>query len=592
MANHKSIAKNLLFYLFPTILFLTFSWKSLGNKTIAPLDLYGVSKDLYQSGGARQIENGFLTDIADQFLPWKYYLTQYNPKSCQSRGYGETDWLIDGILLPQGLCYPLGGSRPYTMRDSIRPLARVFSFFTAYNFSYFFSLCFLYFACFFFFREFLKRESDNNELNGVLSILGAILFSGSYIVARDLQADGMSQAIPYLLISLLFFSKSLRSNTVPFTLMSFFFLFYASVKSSIQILPFSFLFWTLFVIVWFYKELNGFTLKKWFSCIALGTLALLASLYVHWPSLTMFQALQSGYLIQSQESIVVITAKKLAALILSYGHFVFGDLIFAFDTVDFSKSIGNLGARDGTTYDYLTYFVNPWFGFAFTALVFQKIRTKEFDNVSRRLIWFLVIDVIVVLSPIYRIVYLRFHDWWMLTITILTLLSFCSRETKAINIKYCVPIFILGLTLMAGVVYIKFDYILAGLEGRGTFGFESGYWSWRMEKWLHRISLRDGYSWGYWLSAAFGGYFLWKKEFRKLVILSAVFALTLTTFRVNSFHSVNHFVRLQERLMNIENTIQDNAVPGRKMESNVFLFVNKPTPWIYESLGPNLNSLK
>ncbi len=540
------------------------------HKTIAPVDIYTLKAPLYSPGNALKVKNTYLTDINEVYLPWKYYLYAFHPQTCvtlvTSRFMTTT---MSGVLLPQGICYPLDGVRLYLFKDIFWPLTKFLDFFTAYDLSYLLSLIFIYLAALFFFSCLLGE-------NPLAITLCSATLTTSFPIARDLQYEGLSQTLPLLMISLGLSLLALRRKNIFLLGASFVTLFLSTTRSSLQSLGFIYLFFFVFCVCWFWPEIKKAG-RKFMQLSFIGLfLAVFFSCWYHQQAIQLFLSESQKFLPTSQSPFGLQLFKRIVAFLFSSAQFFLGDFLFSFNTIDFSKILGNLGTRDYFSYDGNNFFANPLVAFYMSITLFNWKKLKHFP-----VAWIVIVDFLVFASPIYRILYFRFHQWWML-INILLVFGFVFKEDikPFANMRknaVAVGTFMIFLGCMFFILTLGKTTILAKIGQGGTMGFEKGFWPLHLERFVMRVSLRDYYSLIF-LGTAIGGAWLANKKWnRSLIGLITASGLVLNIFFYNFPQNRKVFFDYKEVLMRTPD-IKSNG------HDNVNLLINRPARQIYESL--------
>jgi hypothetical protein len=569
-------------YLFIPALIIVASYLivNVQDKTIIPVDIFKITPELYQPGNGLLVHNHYLLDYAKLYLPWKFYLAEGHPLKCVTETEGPFHIKnVSGVIFPGGYCYPLSAVRSYTQFDSVYFFSPFTSFFTAYNLSYLFATVFFYFSFCFFFWCFFYSESEIDSQGYFLISLLSALTATCFTFARDLQSDGLSQCMPYVAVGLGFVKLSFKKSKF-FVFGAGIFLFLGIIRSSLQALGFCPLFFFLFASLWIFRE----ELKQK-SVIALNLLSIgLATgfgVLFNISSLDIFLSRIHKFVPTTAVSAPLAAGKKIIVLGFSILQFLFGDLISSFSTIDFSKALGSLGARDYLSYDWTTFFINPLVSLFFILALFSTRENRK--RILMLLLPVFSIDIIVLLLPTYRILYFRFHQWWLITNFLYVMgifvrergFAFSSRRS-IIKVMGLFLVIILGLYLL---VSINQDQLIARLGRGGMLGFEPGYWDVHVHNLLRLLSFRSSYPWIFVLS--FSSLFFINRNLKAgALVLVTLSGLLLNTFFINFPQSTQPFYDYQ-RALKEKSPISSR---GMSFEDNVKLFVNEKPCTFYESL--------
>jgi 4-amino-4-deoxy-L-arabinose transferase-like glycosyltransferase len=561
------------------LLFAVFLITVSSGRTIVPLDIYQISHQLYQPGNAKKVHNSYMTDTLDVLLPWKFYLYEYKPAVCMTE-VGSEKWgvsNISGVLLPQGFCYPLMAVRPNLFLDSLTFLSKWTSFFSAYDFSYFILLSSLFFSalfCFYFWAE-------GHFLGAAVP---ATLALTSFPVARELEHDGLILAIPYFFLALGSLIKGVKDKKAWVIVLAFAFLAIAVMRSTLQAYAILFLLFGLFAFLWLPK-LDRKTLIFGLFCLVV---CFAICFWWNLPAIRVFLSQAPEFIPEKGVPPLLAFVKRAVAWCFSIGHTLFGPLIFSFDTVDFYKVVGNLGARDYPSYDGSSVFLGPTITFLFL-LTFTGVFKTKLSNQDKKIfkvfLLCLGIDFIVCVSPLYRLLYFRFHQWWLLLSMLLAISSFLRHE-RNFNIDKTKLFKSIGFALLVAIVFyllvlVSKSFLLQKFDHQGVLGFESGTWEVRVNKWMRRIIFTDYYSVAFLAFGIAGVWLYLKKKWNLLMFVLALSGLALTTFHFNFPQKIEHFEKYRAALAVRPWSLEG---PGRPMRENNMLLVNKPVAHIYESL--------
>lgn len=556
-----------------------------------PLDLYMVSQQLYREGEAKKIKNSYIADIVEIYLPWKYYLAQYPERiGCEAQIKGKVATSISpGVKLPQGECYPLQAVHHYIFTDLYFPLRILFSLFAAYDLSYLGLLLAIYISFFYFFKQISVFIFSGRKTELHFIAIGAALATFSFPVARDLQYDGLSQSLPFLLISLGIFCRYRQEENFFSLCASILFLFFAITRSSLQALGFCLLFWVTFNLVWHFNFIKERSSRVVYAGMGV-TCALLSGLYFHRLGILVFLNQSQSFLPQNGVPVLVQVIKRFCGLLFSWAEFLLGPNLFSFDTVDFSKILNPMGAREYFSYDGNSFFIHPMVSILFLGFVVGALTKRDFRwRGWKILIWIVVVDAAIILLPTYKIFYFRFHQWWMLTnLSLLVLMMFENLDHFRIPWKSIV-FGVVGLVFLGIMAHLQSEKLLFAMAGKGKLGFEAGFWEHRLNTWIARLMLQDFISWAFWLSGITGLFLVQKKQNYLVLILIVFSGLYLNTFHYNSIQSIDPYDTFV-------NYMKDHSVgdwkekPGIELAPNVNLLVDKPVSSLYESLGTRLES--
>jgi hypothetical protein len=566
----------ILFVFFSFFLFLRAT-----DRTIAPLDFYRVYPFLYEQGNAAKTHSSYLKDINDVYLPWKFYLSEYRPGQCSAKVENKQGSIIvQGIHLPGNACYPLSSVRSNLLADIFFPLRLFVDFFAAYDLSYFLLLSAIFFSCGWFFS--LLFPSSAWFL--------AAAFTASFPLARELQFDGLSQCWPYIFLSLgCAFSgmkAEKRALAFVFLLASVFFLFIGLWRSTLQglgLLPF---FWGLALL--FYGP--GPWKKRLAVCCAVLPFALALGIYAYVDSMQIFFLFQDRFLVETPVSFVYL--RRAVAYFFSWGQFFFGELLTGFNTLDLSKSIRPLGARDHYSYDGASFFLQPYLAICLAWFVFCEWKDIGWraSKPLRILFAAIAIDFLVSVSPLYRLFYFRFHQWWML-FSVLIFLGSCEIDLRKIPTRiylWSVAALFSFCQLAAIAGHFSAGFLLDLLGRQGVLGFEVGAWESRMERWIWRAHGLEFYALVFWVASLLV-FYIYRSHARFAPTALLISGLALNTFHFNWPHSTKIFIDVRNALVRIspETVIlpKDPEHPPTPHPQNLWLLVNKPAVPVHESLA-------
>jgi hypothetical protein len=564
---------------------LVFFYLTSQKASLAPLENYKVFHFLYGPGLAKEVRTSYLKDITDVYLPWKIYLSQGKPNSCKSlvevRGRKVS---IDGITLPDGKCYPLDGVRSNISVDALWILDDWLSFFPAYDLSYLLLLAAIYLSALIFF-------------GGVIGRLGtgagffAALFAFSFPLARELQFDGLSQCWPFLLVSVFALHRSFSEEKVRILWLglSSLLLLVGIWRSTLQGMGMWLLLWAAFaiLIIWLHRGSE----KKRALLLLLGSIVPVGiiSVWMNFPALAVFFSDANRFLPEQSMGAMEVALRRLAALMFSWGNFFYGDLLNGFNTIDLSKSIRPLGGRESFSYDGNAFFTLPFLALFFACCVASEIKKGFSHSLPLKILTAAVVfDILISLSPAYRILYLRFHQWWCLLIV----LWFCAyrwRDRPLIKGKH---LFIFSASVFLSLQMVAFfldwnrDWFLARVGREGVLGFEPGVWEARLDAWISRARVMDYYSSVYWFSLIVM-WVLYRYRMNRALFLSVcVFSMGLNTFHLNFPQNQKLLGQLLEKLKAEEPSFSVPAgFPGPIHKQNLWLMVGKTPRNIHESLS-------
>lgn len=552
------------------------------SRTIAPLDFYRVYPFLYEKGNAASTHSSYLKDINDVYLPWKYYLSEYSPGSCVAEVKGASGSIsMPGVDLPGGDCYPLDSVRSNLRSDIFFPLRNLLSFFVSYDLSYFLLLAAVLFSSAWFFGFLFPDRSW----------LLASAITASFPIARELQFDGLSQCWPYMFLSLgsafAALRQERRSRAFAASLCSAAFLFLAIWRSTLQglgMLPF---FWGLTLLLY------GPGRWRVRLCLALAILPIAMSfgLVWYWNSIQVFYLFQDRFLVENPVSWVYL--RRAAAWIFSWGNFLFGELLTGFNTLDLSKSIRPLGARDHYSYDGASFFLQPVLGFFLFWNLFMEWKEKGLgSNPLRIFAVATLLDFLISVSPLYRLFYFRFHQWWAL-LSILMFFGMTGIEASRVRLsRYFWAFASVFLICQAAAIWgrAKSEFLLAQLGRQGVLGFEVGVWESRLDRWISRAHALEFYGVMFWLSAILVFLLLrgrYAQRFAPAALLAA--GLVLNVFHFNKPHPTAVFSEVISALRDASPTTKfepkDPEHPPTPHPQNLWLFVNKIANPVHESLA-------
>lgn len=588
MNMKEYLGRNWLMLGFPfLVLVLVFTFLIATNRTILPLDIFDLADFRYEQGNAKQIKNSYTVDLVGQYLPWKYYLIEGQPKPCDWP-HAKNRRIIDGIELPQGDCYPLEAVRANIYFDSIYIFSKFSTFFTAYNLSYLALLLFFLAIAIGSFREFFRSNSGSDLERNFLPILLGVAFVGSFPVARELQYDGPVAGIPFLLLASALGYRELQKDRNWILLFAVgIFLSLAMVKATLQSLAlYPIIFSLVLGMIWIQTERSIKTLGPYFLVMILS---LIPAIFHYRDSIELFLQGTAVFLPDKDLSSLRIVFNRALAVFFAMVNFFTGDLFFSFDTIDFSKIVGELGTRERYSYDGVSFF-SHFFVAILALVVFKGVKTN--NKLKKQSLLFLSFVLLIVFSPLHKIVYFRALQWSALFFVFVLI----ALNGKNINwerfrrVSFILLGIIGGACLVAGVLSnLTEETILAQLEGanRGLLSFESGFWCYRFSEWQERVFGMDIYVWVFFVSSI-SIVVLTKQihqagaRFAVLMILT-ISTLLLNTFHYNPPHKTDGFSSVLE---SIERNPRDKRVKQIfYFPENINLLVGQPARRIDESLA-------
>ena len=602
------------FCLFPALLLtLVMTALLVGKKTIAPVSFYLAASGLYEMGYFQKIPNHYISDIVNQFIPEKYYLTQLHPSACRTKvtccdGFQQPTW---GVTLPQGFCYPLGGVRPYIAQDSILFFAKFFSFFTAYGLSYLFLLLSLFFSVFYLFYEMLNihRIAEKENLLG-LAALGSTLFVTSFPVARDLQFDSLAQSFPFFALFLGVFLRACHKKRLSLVLLAAAFLYFCILRSTLQDVLINAML-AVAIILLFFRELLFSALKRirFLGVILIGLAAAggLGILY-HLPSITIFLISPKRFIVNRPLSVSQFIFRRSMGYLFSVIQFFFGEFFSSFETLDPSKALGLLGAQEYFSYDWNSFFLNPAVSICFFAVFIALLSKRSGSKLSAKqksilkiTICGTLIDYLLILTPLYRYIYFRFHAFFCVLLFTFLFLAFVAdlqRDWFRRRLGFLSFIIVAGL-VFTGVWFLGHqEFLLSKVLGaspfdetsiyKGTFGFDPGFWPSHVAAYARRLSFLDFYSLGF-LATSLCSVFLFRKRYVPFLIpLVAISGILLNTFHYNYPQPIDPFYTFLKKVEADPSILEPSTRKGFSLYENSKLMLNLPPRQVHESLEYHL----
>ncbi|MCC6277858.1 MAG: hypothetical protein IT289_08100 [Oligoflexia bacterium] len=575
--------KSKIIWIFPSILFVVFVLLSIKELTLTPVDLFLTSPELYKPGAAQKVNNTFVTDVADVLVPWKFYLSANQNISCDGVIHSRLGtFAFEGVKLPQGLCYPWEWTRPYSRWDSFWLTSRFVGFFDALNWSQFFLLTFFYFSSVFFFSHLLPASAESR-----LAVLGAVLLTTSQAVTRDLQYDVFVASMGFMMLAVGCLFRSDAGKKSNWLFLSWGLLTAAFAKTSIQgVVIVTLMVLALLIIQkgWPYVVE---VLKRSPFPIAL----VLVFLFFYFKgSGIIFLSYPSEFLPSGSQNFLVLEAKKTLAFGQSILTAIWGPILWSFDSLDPFKLYGGFGGREYPSYDNIVVILGP-VGAAL-GLLLINLRAIRFGTKWRII---LAISLVLILTPAYRYLYFRFHQWWISMMIVALVLESLVSESHSESERPIKRVgFLAALVMVVPLILAFFGNLYEpqlrhALVGKGIFGFETGYWDQRLATAMARWKLANFWSW-LWIGSMVLTWYLHKaKKLNGLVVLATLSGLGASTFYYNRPQSRVPFELY--RTAEIRTPTLGADLNGRRFPPNIGLLRNQPVAGIYDSLTVSFGDL-
>lgn len=553
--------------------------------TVAPVEILRIYPELYQVGDARRLHSAYLKDIVDVYLPWKFYLSEYSPDACEFKlAYRGRDFHLDGVRLPGGECYPLKAVRHHIYWDIFFPLRKLLGFFAAYDLSLWLFLGFFFGGALAFFAHLSQRLN----LAPWATWFSAASLTGSFPVAREWQFDGPILGLPFLFFSLAAFLRSFSGNisrrrSFAWQAVSAGLLFLALFRTTPQGLGIYLMIYLFTLLIW----ARQWSARALWAICWIGGIATLGALWAHRDGLILFLHGARGFVPDGNFGYGFVFVRRTGAFLSSIANFIAGDLLWGFNTIDFTKVFRPLGAREFFSYDGANFFLNPLCSVvSITGLVF-------FRRSLPRPLWLgvvaaLALSYLVVITPLYNLLYFRFHQWWLaitFSITSAWLLSVIGASDRRKLIQPALSLLTVVVLALAFslVVEMRKGQIMAALGSDGLLGFEAGFWESRFAAWMARARFSDFYSLAYLALGAFSLWAIhkgWKAAFAPLALGSGI-ALNILYF--NLPQDPQPFWQMIERLKTPSQNTQ-SALTRHRKAGNLKLLLNQWPAQIRESL--------
>lgn len=571
-------------FLCPLIICLAFLAIIATKRTIAPVDLYWAAPGYYKLGTPERVHNHYISDLTNVSIPVKYYLINYAPERCQTQiGALGLAREVSGYRLPQGDCYPFGAVRPYLQLDSILALSKFFSFFTAYDLSHMFLLLALYFAAFFLFCQSLPR---------IYAALGAALLSTSFPAARDLQYDTFETGLPFLLLAIVFTIQFARSKAGYQYLAAAFLAFSVSfMRVSMQGLAQNAIFLTIYLGVFHIPEARALwrsSTKRALFLVA-GLAAIGIGVAFHSGGIFIFLNNTEQFVPDRNLPVLTMVLRKTLAWLLSFGHFFGGELLMSFKTFDPMKLLQTLGGREYPSYDWASFFLNPVVSIFFLMLVIQ--RPKKLSAGQRSVLKLglvmMAIDLLLILLPTYRFIYLRLHAFLLATTVAFVFATLISDLKINLSHRSLLKVIVPAIALMfigGGAMMLFRQEMLERVRGHGTFGFDPAFWPYHINYAIARLTFQDSYTWLFFAAGIGGVILLRARQWPALIALVTASGLALNAFQYTKPMKRELFYSFLQEFKGRNYNSDGRMGRGIVTMPNINLLLNRPVPWLYESL--------
>jgi len=490
----------------PLMLVVLWLAKISAGFSIFPTDTYGAYKGWHEKGNAAKVTNHYSLDVNFIYFPWKYYLATHAGKDLACEASAPRFTLgHQGVKLPDGSCFPLATSRPYTTLDPRRCLEKALPFFVGYDLGYVLLAVAVWMSVLF--------ALWRMEFGLAAMVLGAAVSLGTFWLSKELQYDQYSFPVPflYLAIACLVGAEKGRIPNWRYGLFGGLVLL-VLLSTSLQGFLLCALGFAIVLVGYFvargWPRDRGF----WLWVLLAAGIAYGVALWLISPSIAAFLDQSQRYVSVTSASQELMLGLKRAILpVLILVMIPTASMLGSYDTIDPWKILGRFGGREYFSVDTLTNYEGSLYAFL---LIFVALFSWQNYKCWRGLwrspalrFWggcFALAWLICVL-PTYKLVYFRLIQFTLgLGAPILVALAVDQvlrvrpqRLFASYKLLVICWVGLWALLWMASQVVrasaLK-TTVLTELGQGGTLGFEPGFWEQRYQRFVARLSLQDHYS--------------------------------------------------------------------------------------------------
>jgi hypothetical protein len=490
----------------PLTLALLWLGKISAGFSIFPTDTYGAYKGWYERGNAAKVTNHYSLDINFIYFPWKYYLASHSGAdlACETSAPPFTLG-HQGVKLPDGSCFPLATSRPYTVLDPRRYLEKALPFFVGYDLGYLLLAIAVWLS--------VLAALWRMQFSLAPVVVGAAVSVGTFWLSKELQYDQYSFPVPflYLAIACLVGAEKRRLFRWRYVLFAGLLLL-ALLSTSLQGILLCGGGLAIVLISYFIARGWPWYRDFWLSVLFAAGIAYGIVVWLISPSIGDFLDQSRRYVSVSSPLHELILVPKRAILpILTLVMIPTANILGSFDTIDPWKILGWFGGREYVSVDTLTNYSGSLYALlvVFVALFsWQNYKTwrglwrspaLRFWSVSFGLAW------LVCVLPTYKLVYFRLIQF-TLGLGAPIFVAFAFEQLLRIRPRRLFAsykLLVVGWVSLWGLLWtasrvVKTSgvkaLVLRKLGQGGILGFEPGFWEQRYQRFVGRLSLQDHYA--------------------------------------------------------------------------------------------------
>ena len=490
----------------PLTLALLWLGKISAGCSIFPTDTYGAYKGWYERGNAAKVTNHYSLDINFIYFPWKYYLATHAAADLACETSAPLFTLgHKGVKLPDGTCFPLATSRPYTVLDPRRCLEKALPFFVGYDLGYLLLAIAVWLS--------VLVALWRMQFGLVPMVLGAAASLGTFWLSKELQYDQYSFPVPFLYLAIACLAGAEKGRLPGWHYGAFGGLVLLSLLSTslqgILLCGFGFA-----IVVISYLVARGWPRYRdfwlWASIAAASAYAIVLCLIS--PSIAAFLGQSQRYVsVTSSLQELILIPKRAMLPILTLVILPTANILGSFDTIDPWKILGWFGGREYVSVDTLTNYSGSLYALllVFVGLFsWQNYKTLRglwrspalrFWSVSFGLAW------LVCVLPTYKLVYFRLIQF-TLGLGAPIFVAFVVEQLLRVRPRRLFAsykLLVVGWVILWGLLWMASQVAktsglkalaLRKLGQGGILGFEPGFWEQRYQRFVERLSLQDNYA--------------------------------------------------------------------------------------------------
>jgi len=490
----------------PLTLALIWLGKINNGFSIFPTDTYGAYKGWYERGNAAKVTNHYSLDINFIYFPWKYYLATHAGAdlACETSALPFTLG-HQGVKLPDGSCFPLATSRPYTVLDPRRCLEKALPFFVGYDLGY----LLLAMAVWLSVLGVLWRM----QFSFIPMVFGAAVSLGTFWLSKELQYDQYSFPVPFLYLAIACLVGAERRR-IPNWCYGLFggLVLLALLCTSLQGILLCGAGFAILLIGYFVARGWPRDRDFWLRVLIAAVVASVIALWSISPSVGAFLDQSQRYVSMTsplRELILIPERAILSVLILVM--IPTGNILGSFDTIDPWKILGSFGGREYVSVDTLTNYCGSLYALLLVFVGLFSWRNYKtwrgvwrspalrFWSVSFGLAWLLCV------LPTYKLVYFRLIQF-TIGLGAPIFVAFALEQLRRVRpqrLFASYKLLVAGWVSLWGLLWMASHVVktsgmkavvLKKLGQGGILGFEPGFWEQRYQKFVGRLSLQDEYA--------------------------------------------------------------------------------------------------